>query len=64
MWRFIRADGRLADLTNLTRAKDAVLAAAEREIRYANRTPKPEQLGTVFAAASSPVRQNLAEACS
>jgi len=35
MWRSRRADGRLSDMANLTRAKNAVLAAAERDIRYA-----------------------------
>jgi hypothetical protein len=35
MWRSRRADGRLSDMANLTWAKNAVLAAAERDIRYA-----------------------------
>ncbi|MFY9836002.1 MAG: hypothetical protein WAK55_05945, partial [Xanthobacteraceae bacterium] len=35
MWRSRRADGRLSDMANLSWAKDAVLASAERDIRYA-----------------------------
>ena len=68
MWRSVRADGQLSDITNLTRAKSAVLDAAERELafehrqRSANQSPKVQQSGTVFEAASSPVRQNRVEA--
>jgi hypothetical protein len=32
MWRSRRADGRLSDVANLSQAKNAVLAAAEREL--------------------------------
>jgi len=35
LWRSRRADGRLSDHANLSWAKDAVLAAAERDIRSA-----------------------------
>lgn len=38
MWRSQRADGRLSDMANLSWAKDAVLAGAERDIRY-SQTP-------------------------
>jgi hypothetical protein len=64
MWRAVLSPGRLSDLTNLSRAKDAALAAAERELafehrqRSANCLPKPQQKGGVFQAAASPVRQN------
>jgi hypothetical protein len=33
MWRSYRSDGQLSDMANLSWAKDAVLAAAERDIR-------------------------------
>jgi hypothetical protein len=32
MWRIMRPDGQLSDFTNLTRAKDAARAIAERDI--------------------------------
>lgn len=35
MWRSCRADGRLSDMANLSWAKNAVLASAERDIHYA-----------------------------
>jgi hypothetical protein len=35
MWRSRRADGGMSDMANLTWAKNAVLAAAERDVRYA-----------------------------
>lgn len=38
MWRSQRADGRLSDMANLSWAKNAVLACAERDISYA-KTP-------------------------
>ena len=68
MWRAVLSPGRLSDITNLSRAKSAVLDAAERELAFehrqqrATRTPEVQHSGTVFEAASSLVRQNLAEA--
>jgi len=44
MWRSRRADGRLSDMANLSWAKNAVLACAERDISYA---PSPVK-GTHF----------------
>jgi hypothetical protein len=41
MWRSRRADGHRSDMANLSWAKHAVLAAAERDIRYAQ-TPVKE----------------------
>jgi hypothetical protein len=41
MWRSRRADGRPSDMANLSWAKDGVLAAAERDTRYAQ-TPVKE----------------------
>jgi len=38
MWRSKRADGRLSDMANLSWAKNAVLASAERDISY-SQTP-------------------------
>lgn len=60
MWRSVRADGRLSDITNLSRAKSAVLDAAARELAFehANRLPKAQHSGAVFEVPSSPIRQN------
>jgi hypothetical protein len=41
MWRSRRADGRPSDMANLSWAKHAVLAAAERDISY-SQTPVKE----------------------
>jgi hypothetical protein len=51
MWRSHRADGQLSDMANLSWAKHAVLAAAERAFS----PPKPQQKGTFFETQSSPV---------
>ncbi len=48
MWRSRRADGRLSDMANLTRAKDAVLGAAQRD----NGPPKSPLKRTLFRAKS------------
>ena len=45
MYRSIKPDGSLSDMANLSWSKDAVLAAAIREVAYkrANDPPKPQQ---------------------
>jgi hypothetical protein len=55
MWRSRRTDGRLSDMANLSWAKNAVLAAAERDIfspaaERAFSPPKTQQKRTVLAA--------------
>ena len=49
MWRSRRADGQLSDMANLSWAKHAVLAAAERAFL----PPKPQQKRTFFENKSS-----------
>ena len=53
MWRSRRADGQLSDMANLSWAKHAVLAAAERDIV----TPKSPVKRTVFETKSPYVAQ-------
>jgi hypothetical protein len=48
MWRSRRADGQLSDMANLSWAKHAVLAAAERDIA----PPKSPVKGTFFGSKS------------
>ena len=54
MWRSRRADGQLSDMANLSWAKHAVLAVAERAFS----PPKTQQNSTLFESKSSPVRLN------
>jgi hypothetical protein len=64
MWRSTLGRGELSDMVNLTRAKNAVLVAAERELEFEDRAPtaidpsKPQHSGGVFWRSSSLVRQN------
>jgi hypothetical protein len=55
MWRSRRGDGRLSDMANLSWAKDAVLAAAERDIEQPAMTdiapPKSPTKRSVFEVA-------------
>ena len=71
MYRSVRADGRLSDMANLSRAKDAALGAAIRDLAWdtANSPRKAQQIGGVFSAPSPPMRPigqpatTLATAC-
>jgi hypothetical protein len=71
MHRSVRADGRLSDMANLSRAKDAALDAVTRDLAWdsANSPRKAQQIGTVFSAPSPPMRPigrpatTLATAC-
>ena len=58
MYRSVRADGRLSDMANLSRAKDAALGAAIRDLAWdtANSPRKAQQIGGVFSAPSPPMR--------
>jgi hypothetical protein len=66
-----RADDRLSDMANLSRAKDAALGAAIRDLAWdtANSPRKAQQIGGVFSATSPPMRPigppatTLATAC-
>ena len=65
MWRSVLSGGRLSDMANLAWAKNAVLAAAERELEWEDRQraaiapPKcPEKRG-VFESAASPVAKTV-----
>lgn len=60
MYRSIKPDGSLSDMANLSWSKDAVLAAATREVAYklANDPPKPQQNRGSQKTISSPVRSN------
>jgi hypothetical protein len=51
MYRSVRADGRLSDMANLSRAKDAALGAAFRDLAWdtANSPRKAQQTGGVFS---------------
>jgi hypothetical protein len=59
MWRPVLFNGRLGDMANVARAKDAVLKAAYREVEYeqaaSDPSKCPEKWG-VFQATASPVR--------
>jgi hypothetical protein len=59
MWRTVLAGGRLSGMANLSRAKDAVLAAAERELAYEAATDpsKSQENEGVFRGLASPVRK-------
>ena len=68
MWRSRRADGQLSDRANLTWAKHAVFAAAERDIlpaaERAFSPPKPRQKRTFFESKSpyvAPIDQGADE---
>jgi hypothetical protein len=71
MYRSVRAGGRLSDMANLSRAKDAALGAAIRELAWdtANNPRKAQQIGGVFSASLPPMRPigppatTLARAC-
>src|SRR5271155_2019635 len=58
MYRSVRGYGKLSDMANLSRAKDAVLGAALRDLAglAANRPPQSQQIGGVFSAPSPPMR--------
>src|SRR5262245_4480551 len=62
MWR-VRLPGGLSDIINLTRAKDAARALAERRIEQARRAAEPAQnvleKQRAFPRPSSPMRQKL-----
>jgi len=66
MWRSRMPGGRLSDMANLAWAKNAVLAAAEREMEYAARSAirpsKPQQNEGVFSASTSHVAQTRRQA--
>ncbi|MFZ2081484.1 MAG: hypothetical protein WAV38_33520 [Xanthobacteraceae bacterium] len=51
MWRSKRADGRPSDMANLSWAKAAVLAVAERDLA----PPKTQHIGALLPAKPSPV---------
>jgi hypothetical protein len=68
MWRSVKADGQLSDMSNLSWAKNAVLVAAERELEFEERqrhatdpTKCPEKRA-VFRGSSSPIAENGSEA--
>ena len=50
MYRSVRADGRLSDMANLSRAKDAALGAAVRDLAWdtANSPRKAQQIRGIF----------------
>jgi hypothetical protein len=66
MYRSLLSRGRLSDMANLAWAKDAVLAAAERELEWGARHQpatdprKCPESGGVFSAAAAPVAQTAA----
>jgi hypothetical protein len=64
MWRPTLSGGRLGDMANLAWAKNAVLAAAERELEWEARqqgckapSKCPEKWG-VFEGSAPPIAQN------
>ena len=59
MWRSVKSNG-LCDLTNLSWAKDAMLAQAVRELAYeaANTPSKPQQDRGSREQKSTPIRLN------
>ena len=64
MWRPTLSGGRLGDMANLAWAKNAVLAAAERELEWEARQraamtpPKCPEKGGVFEGSAPPIAQN------
>jgi len=64
MWRSMLSDRRLSDIANLAWAKNAVLAAAERELEWEARQraaitpPKCPEKGGVFEGSAPPIAQN------
>ena len=58
MYRSVRADGKHSDIANLSRAKDAALGAAIRDLAWdtANRSRKAQQIAGVFSAPLPPMR--------
>ena len=58
MYRSVRADGKHSDIANLSRAKDAALGAAIRDLAWdtANSPRKAQQIGGVFHAPLPPMR--------
>ena len=64
MWRPTLSGGRLGDMANLAWAKNAVLAAAERELEWEARQraaitpPKCPERGGVFEGSAPPIAQN------
>jgi hypothetical protein len=62
MWRSLKSDGQLSDMSNLSWAKNALLLAAQRDLEWEGRqqraiTPsKSQQIAPVFESRSSPMR--------
>jgi len=67
LYRSLLSGGRLSDMSNLARAKDSVLAAAERELEWegrqqiANDPLKCPVNGGVFPTAASPIAARTAD---
>jgi hypothetical protein len=67
MWRSTLSGGRLSDMANLAWSKNAVLAAAERELEFEARQRANESLSKcpenrgVFEAPASPVAKTAAQ---
>jgi hypothetical protein len=64
MWLSTRSDGQLSDISNLSWAKNAVLAAAELELHFEDRQrraidpPKCPEKGGCFTASAPPIAPN------
>jgi hypothetical protein len=66
MFRSVLSDGRLSDMANLTWTKNALLAAAQRELDWERRATDPrktQQKRGVFSAAAAPIEKTDGGLC-